>query len=88
MIEEGAQAGRAEPADHESSALSLDGVPVHFAVHGSGPTTLVLVHGWSNDRTYGEPHIRTLGPRRSNASRWADRQAPTAGSALPNANRY
>ncbi|MBU0741230.1 alpha/beta hydrolase [bacterium] len=31
---------------------SADGVPIRFDVHGHGEPTLVLVHGWSCDRSY------------------------------------
>ncbi len=49
------------PAE-ENMVLSSDGVQIHFDVHGEGsPTlvspTLVLVHGWSNNRTYWQPHL-------------------------------
>jgi pimeloyl-ACP methyl ester carboxylesterase len=33
-------------------ARSADGIPVHFEVVGEGAPPLVLVHGWSCDRTY------------------------------------
>lgn len=35
-------------------ANSFDGVPIHYEVLGSGSPALVLVHGWSCDRTYWE----------------------------------
>ncbi|HEX5013322.1 MAG TPA: alpha/beta hydrolase [Candidatus Limnocylindrales bacterium] len=34
------------------SAASPDGVPIAFEDHGTGSPALVLVHGWSCDRTY------------------------------------
>lgn len=43
----------AKPADTgTSTAKSADGVPIAYEVHGQGPVTLVLVHGWSCDRTF------------------------------------
>jgi pimeloyl-ACP methyl ester carboxylesterase len=39
---------RAGPA----TARSADDVPIAYEVHGGGDTTLVLVHGWSCNRTY------------------------------------
>ena len=33
-------------------ALSSDGIPVCYEVHGTGAPALVLVHGWSCDRSY------------------------------------
>jgi pimeloyl-ACP methyl ester carboxylesterase len=33
-------------------ALSSDGMPVSYEVHGQGSPALVFVHGWSADRTY------------------------------------
>jgi len=32
-----------------SSAASVDGIPLHWTSSGSGPQTLVLVHGWTCD---------------------------------------
>ena len=34
------------------TATSADGVSIAFEVRGEGPKTIVLVHGWSCDRTY------------------------------------
>jgi pimeloyl-ACP methyl ester carboxylesterase len=36
-------------AAHASSAASVDGIPLHWTSSGSGPHTLVLVHGWTCD---------------------------------------
>lgn len=33
-------------------AISSDGVPIHYEVHGDGMPALVFVHGWSCDRSY------------------------------------
>lgn len=46
----------------ETVAYSPDGIPIHFEVRGK-PTarpTLLLVHGWSHDRRFWEPHSTTL----------------------------
>ena len=40
-----------------SSALSSDGVPIHYEVHGSGEPTVVFVHGMSCDRTYWDEQV-------------------------------
>ena len=39
---------------------SADGVPVSYEARGQGATTLVLVHGWSCDRTYWRHQIDSL----------------------------
>lgn len=36
-------------AARASSAASVDGIPLHWTSSGSGPHTLVLVHGWTCD---------------------------------------
>jgi pimeloyl-ACP methyl ester carboxylesterase len=33
-------------------AISADGVPIHYEVHGTGLPALVFVHGWTCDRSY------------------------------------
>ena len=33
-------------------ALSADGVPISYEIHGDGEPTLVFVHGWSCDARY------------------------------------
>ncbi len=33
-------------------AISPDGIPVRYEVHGAGTPALVFVHGWSCDRSY------------------------------------
>lgn len=47
-------------APRERTATSTDGVAVHYEVHGTGTPTLVLLHGWANDRTYWQPHLASL----------------------------
>jgi len=46
----------------ESVAFSADGIPIHFEVRGErrAAPTLVLIHGWSHDRRFWEPHSTTL----------------------------
>ncbi len=34
-----------------ASAASVDGIPVHSTVRGSGPHTIVFVHGWTCDES-------------------------------------
>jgi len=34
-----------------ASAASIDGVPIHSTVRGSGPKTIVFVHGWTCDES-------------------------------------
>src|SRR5262245_57460546 len=41
---------------------SADGVPIAYEVHGQGPA-LVLVHGWSCDRSYWKEQIEYLSPQ-------------------------
>lgn len=36
---------------------------ISYASYGNGRTTLVLVHGWSNNRTFWEPHVYSLAQR-------------------------
>ena len=33
------------------SAATVDGIPIHSTVHGSGPKTIVFVHGWTCDES-------------------------------------
>jgi len=44
----------------QSTAMSPDGVMIAYEAHGSGWPTIVLVHGWSCDRTYWEGQIEAL----------------------------
>ena len=44
-------------------ALSGDGVPIHYAVRGTGGPALVFVHGWACDRTYWDAQMRHFAPR-------------------------
>ena len=42
-------------------ARSADGVPIHYDVHGKGPTALVFVHGWCCERRYWDLQTRHFG---------------------------
>jgi pimeloyl-ACP methyl ester carboxylesterase len=44
-------------------AVSRDGIPVAFEVHGSGTPTLVFVHGWSCDRSYWRGQLNSFAQR-------------------------
>lgn len=46
-------------SDQKRNALSADGVPIHYDMHGSRSIALVFVHGWCCDRGYWE---RQVGP--------------------------
>ncbi len=41
-------------------AISYDGTEIVYDVHGVGPPTLVLVHGWSCDRSYWSAQVASL----------------------------
>lgn len=44
-------------------ALSTDGIPVWYEVHGTGAPTLVFVHGWSCDRSYWSHQLSSFAAR-------------------------
>ena len=44
----------------EGKATSVDGVPIAYSAEGSGETAVVLIHGWSCDRTYWRHQIEPL----------------------------
>lgn len=52
--------GSVRPDIVAGETLSADGVPIRYEVRGAGQPTLVLVHGWSNDRTIWGEHLETL----------------------------
>jgi pimeloyl-ACP methyl ester carboxylesterase len=52
--------GEARASDVDGEARSVDGVPIRYAVRGTGEPTLVLVHGWTNSRAIWGEHPRTL----------------------------
>jgi len=41
-------------------AMSPDGVEISFDVHGAGEPAVVLVHGWSCDRSYWQGQVESL----------------------------
>ena len=57
--EETSPAEVVEPV-REGKVPSADGVPIAYAVEGEGPTAVVLLHGWSCDRTYWREQIEAL----------------------------
>jgi pimeloyl-ACP methyl ester carboxylesterase len=44
-------------------AISADGIPIHYDVHGNGAIALVFVHGWCCDRRYWDPQVEHFAPR-------------------------
>jgi len=42
---------------------SADGVPIAYEVHGQGSPAVVLVHGWSCDRSYWKEQVDYLAPQ-------------------------
>lgn len=50
----------ATPAVQEGKARSADGVPIAYVAEGDGRDTVVLIHGWSCDRTYWRGQIEPL----------------------------
>jgi pimeloyl-ACP methyl ester carboxylesterase len=48
------------PAHAQQMARSADGTMVAYESYGSGEPTLVLVHGWTNNRTWWDPHLAPL----------------------------
>jgi len=47
----------------EHVAISADGFPIHYDVHGTGVPALVFVHGWCCDRHYWDGQVRYFAPR-------------------------
>jgi len=45
------------------TAASLDGIPLHFTVTGTGPATVILVHGWTCDETSWSETVPALAER-------------------------
>jgi pimeloyl-ACP methyl ester carboxylesterase len=41
----------------DNTAVSTDGVPIHYEVEGQGDYTLVFVHGWCTDMSYWDAQI-------------------------------
>ncbi len=44
----------------EGKAASPDGVPIAYSVEGEGEVAVVLIHGWSCDRTYWREQVEPL----------------------------
>ena len=44
-------------APSSGTAVSTDGVPIHYQVQGTGTPALVLVHGWSCDSSYWKAQV-------------------------------
>jgi pimeloyl-ACP methyl ester carboxylesterase len=42
------------------SAISRDGSHIAYELHGDRGSTLILVHGWTNNRTFWDPHVPAL----------------------------
>jgi pimeloyl-ACP methyl ester carboxylesterase len=55
--------GQAAEAPAAPTVASADGVPIAYEVHGQGSPALVLVHGWSCDRSYWKEQIEYLAPQ-------------------------
>lgn len=49
-------------ADASRIVPSADGTPISYEVHGTGESTLVLVHGWSCDARYFREQLPALAP--------------------------
>lgn len=47
----------------QSMEVVAAGDTMSYATFGNGRTTILLVHGWSNNRTFWEPHVSTLAAR-------------------------
>jgi pimeloyl-ACP methyl ester carboxylesterase len=47
----------------KGTAISDDGITIHFQVHGKGTVTLVLVHGWALDRRLWDGQVSALAAR-------------------------
>ncbi len=47
-------------AVNEGKVASADGVPIAYSVEGDGEVAVVLIHGWSCDRTYWREQIEPL----------------------------
>jgi pimeloyl-ACP methyl ester carboxylesterase len=43
-------------------AISADGIPIHYDVHGNGAIALVFVHGWCCNRHYWDRQVEHFAP--------------------------
>ena len=50
-------------AASQSTEVVTGSDTISYASFGSGPATILLVHGWSNNRTFWEPHLFELSRR-------------------------
>jgi pimeloyl-ACP methyl ester carboxylesterase len=53
----------APPPKSAPTVPSADGVSIAYEVHGTAAPALILVHGWSADRTYWKEQIAELSPQ-------------------------
>lgn len=51
------------PAPKALTVPSADGVAIAYEIHGQGSPALILVHGWSCDRSYWKEQIDELSPQ-------------------------
>jgi pimeloyl-ACP methyl ester carboxylesterase len=47
---------------YDQVAVSADGVPIHYEIHGSGSPALVFVHGWCCDRRCWDGQVQAFAP--------------------------
>jgi pimeloyl-ACP methyl ester carboxylesterase len=47
-------------ATGSAHGATVDGIPLHSSSHGAGPTTVILVHGWTCDDTTWEAQVPAL----------------------------
>ena len=43
-----------------AAAATVDGIPLHWSVSGSGPRTVTLIHGWTCDSTSWDAQVPAL----------------------------
>jgi len=55
--------GQAADRNAALTVPSADGVPIAYEVHGQAEPALVLVHGWSCDRSYWKEQVEYLSPQ-------------------------
>ena len=41
----------------EQIAISFDGIPISYRVHGNGSPALIFIHGWSCDQSYWDKQV-------------------------------
>lgn len=62
LVAHSAEIVKPVPVVPAMKVASADGVPIAYEVHGQGSPALVLVHGWSCDRSYWKEQIQDLAP--------------------------